>query len=330
MRDTVQRDCEQLIRYRDMIKPVFPWDGGLIHLACAGIYVMKDKNVDAGVLEQSGRILKEKLGVFSNFRGTARSPIAAMMAVSGDPENTLNNGITVYELLKKEFWSSSYLPLAAMVIARMAEQYDYGKVAERTRRIYERMRAEHPFLTSSEDSAFCAMSALSDKTDDELINDMEACYDLLKPEFFSGNAVQSLAHVLSLCGGTPEAKCRRTMELFRALKTAGRKYGTEYELPALGVLAMADASVEQMVQEILEIDTWLSAQKGFGFFGSVDKKQRLMYAGMLAQKEYICADVAQTAAVNSAVSLIVAQEAAMCAAIAASSAATAASASSSD
>lgn len=330
MRDTVQKNCELLIRYRDMIKPVFPWDGGLIHLACAGIYVMKDKNVDAGVLEQSGRILKEKLGVFSNFRGTARSPIAAMMAVSGDPENTLNNGITVYELLKKEFWSSSYLPLAAMVIARMAEQYDYGKVAERTRRIYERMRAEHPFLTSSEDSAFCAMSALSDKTDDELINDMEACYDLLKPEFFSGNAVQSLAHVLSLCGGTPEAKCRRTMELFRALKTAGRKYGTEYELPALGVLAMADASVEQMVQEILEIDTWLSAQKGFGFFGSVDKKQRLMYAGMLAQKEYICADVAQTAAVNSAVSLIVAQEAAMCAAIAASSAATAASASSSD
>lgn len=328
MTENMRKNCEQLIRNRDQIKNVFPWDGGLIHLACAGIYVMKDKNFDEGVLEQSKGLLKEKLGIFSNFRGTARSPIAAMLAVSGNPERTLDNGITVYELLKKEFWSSTYLPLAAMVIAQMVEPSDYGKVAGRTRKIYERMKAEHPFLTSSEDSAFCAMSALSDRSDDALIIDMEACYKLLKPEFFSGNAVQSLSHVLSLCEGTPEEKCRRTLELFNNLKAAGRKYGTEYELPTLGIFAMADVASGQIVQEMLEIDEWLSEQKGFGMLGSINKKQRLMYAGMLAQKEHVRADVVQTAAVNSTVALIVAQEAAMCAAVAASSAAAASSASS--
>ncbi len=330
MKDTVQRSCEDLIQNRDTVKQVFSWDGGLIHLACAGIYVMKDKKADRAVLEQCRKLLKEKLGIFSNFRGTARSPIAAMLAVSGNPERTLDNGIAVYELLKKDFWGSTYLPLAAMVIAQTAAPSDYQKIACRTREIYKRMKAEHPFLTSGEDSAFCALSALSDRSDDELISDMEACYSRLKPEFFSGNAVQSLSHVLSLCLGAPEEKCSRTMELFNQLKAAGRKYGTEYELPTLGILAMADVPCEQLVQEMLEIDEWLSAQKGFGFFGSISRKQRLMYAGILAQKEYISGETVQTAAVHSAVALVVAQEAAMCAAIAASSAAAAASSSSSN
>ena len=329
MRETIQRGCEQLIRCRDQVKQVFPWDGGLIHLSCAGIYVMKGKSVDEGVLEQSKRLLKEKVGVFSNFRGTARSPIAAMLAVSGNPECTLDNGITVYELLKKEFWSSAYLPLAAMTIAQLVEPFDYERVAGRTRRIYERMKAEHPFLTNSEDSALCAMSALSERSEDALIGDMESCYRLLKPEFFSGNAVQSLAHVLSLCEGTPEEKCRRTMELFHNLKAAGRKYGTEYELPTLGIFALTDADSRQVAGEMLEIDSWLSEQKGFGALGSVGSKQRLMYAGMLAQKEHAATDVVQTAAVRSTVALIVAQEMVMCAAIAASTAAAAAASSSS-
>ncbi len=328
MRETIQRGCEQLIRCRDQVKQVFPWDGGLIHLSCAGIYVMKGKSVDEGVLEQSKRLLKEKVGVFSNFRGTARSPIAAMLAVSGNPERTLDNGITVYELLKKEFWSSAYLPLAAMTIAQLVEPFDYERVAGRTRRIYERMKAEHPFLTNSEDSALCAMSALSERSEDALIGDMESCYRLLKPEFFSGNAVQSLAHVLSLCEGTPEEKCRRTMELFHNLKAAGRKYGTEYELPTLGIFALTDADSRQVAGEMIEIDSWLSEQKGFGALGSVGSKQRLMYAGMLAQKEHAAADVVQTAAVRSTVALIVAQEMVMCAAIAASTAAAAGSSSS--
>ncbi len=328
MRETIQRGCEQLIRCRDQVKQVFPWDGGLIHLSCAGIYVMKGKSVDEGVLEQSKRLLKEKVGVFSNFRGTARSPIAAMLAVSGNPERTLDNGITVYELLKKEFWSSAYLPLAAMTIAQLVEPFDYERVAGRTRRIYERMKAEHPFLTNSEDSALCAMSALSERSEDALIGDMESCYRLLKPEFFSGNAVQSLAHVLSLCEGTPEEKCRRTMELFHNLKAAGRKYGTEYELPTLGIFALTDADSRQVAGEMIEIDSWLSEQKGFGALGSVGSKQRLMYAGMLAQKEHAAADVVQTAAVRSTVALIVAQEMVMCAAIAASTAPAASSSSS--
>lgn len=241
----------------------------------------------------------------------------------------LEHGLTVYGLLKNEFWTSAYLPLASMVIAQMAGPSQYESIAVRTRTIYNRMKAEHPFLTSAEDSAFCALMALSEKADDDLIEDAEECYQLLKPHFFSSNAVQSLGHVLALCDGEAQAKCQKTLELFEALRAAGCKYGTSYELPTLGVLAMTDGNLTEIAQEIAEIDSWLSEQSGFGLFSSVSSKQRLMYAGIVAMRDYLGENTMQTAAINGTISLIVAQEAAMCAAVAASSAA-AASASSSN
>ena len=323
MKEQTRRNCEQLIENRNRIKSVFSWDSGLLHLACAGIFSAKDKTVDNLILEDCKNLLKQKVGVFSNFRSTARSPIAAMLATSSNPKQMLENGLLVYQLLKKDFWTSTYLPLAAMIIAQMAEPSRYEGIASRTRIIYNRMKNEHPFLTSGEDSALCALLALSEKEDDILIEDAEQCYQYLKPNFFSSNAVQSLSHVLALCDGPVDMKCRKTLELFEKLKAAGHKYGTDYELPTLGVLAMSGGNSDEIVQEIAEIDGWLSQQKGFGFFSSITRKQRLMYAGIVAQRDCLNEEAMQTAAINGTISLIVAQEAAMYAAVMASSAAAA-------
>lgn len=328
MNELTLRNCRQLIENRERVKSVFSWDGGLIHLCCAGIYSAKGLSVDEDMLQASKDLIKEKVGLFSNFRNTARSPIAAMIATSGNPEQTLENGLHVYNLLKKEFWRSTYLPLAAMIIAQMADTYQYEQIASRTRLIYDGMKSQHPFLTSGEDSAFCALMALSEKSNEALIADMEECYQQLKPNFFSSNAVQSLSHVLALCDGSAAEKCSRTMELFDRLKASGRKYGTDYELPTLGVLAMSGADLESIAADMIEIDDWLSEQKGFGLFSSITRKQRLMYAGILAQRDYINENTMQTAAVGGTIALIVAQEAAMCAAVAASTAAAASSSSS--
>ena len=323
MNDQMLKNCTLLLDSRDRIKTVFGWDSGLIHLACAGIYVSKEKEVNVSILQGCKEMLKQRVGLFSNFRSTAGSPIASMLAVSESPERTLNNGLLIYQLLKKDFWSSTYLPLTAMVIAQMADSNQYEAIAARTSRIYNRIKAKHPFLTSGEDSANCALLALSEKTDDELIYEIESCYQQLKPNFFSSNAVQSLSHVLALGQGTSETKYRRTMDLFNGLKYAGYKYGTSFELPTLGVLALIDGSKDKMIQEMVEINNWLSRQRGFGFFSSVTAKQRLMYAGIITQLEYINTDAMQSTALNSTISIIVAQEAAMCAAIAASAAASA-------
>lgn len=321
MRTEVLQSCEALIKSREQIKTVFGWDNSLMHLTCAGIYVTRRKAVDRSVLEGCKQLIKENVGVFNNFRSTGRSPIAAMLATSENPKQTLERGLHVYDILKREFCASTYLPITAMVIAQFAEPGQFEAIASRARTLYKRVRAEHPFLTSSEDSTNCALLALSDKSDDRLLNEMETCYQQLKPHFISGNAVQSLSHILSLGEGTPEEKCNKTLDLLQALKTKGYKYGTTFELPTLGVLAISGRNIEELTMEIIEIDQWLSTQKGFGLFSSITKKQRLMYAGILAQIENPDQGMMEANSISSAISIIIAQEAAMCAMLAASAAA---------
>lgn len=315
--------CKNLIKNKETMKSAFAWEDGLTHLACAGIFINKEQTANEEMLLQCKDILKRNTGIFSNFKSTAKPMIVAMLAANENPQLLMERGLKVYDLLKEEFMSSVYLPIAAMIIAQYADEARYAELAQRTRRIYKQMRADHPFLTSGEDSTFCALMALLDKPDEVLLGDAEECYKTLKSNFFSSNAVQSLSHVLAMCDGEPKIKCQRTMELFQKLKEAGHKYGTSYELPTLGVLAMADGNQDEIVAEMAEIDQWLSEQKGFGFFSSISAKQRLMYAGMIAQQDYINDKMMQSAAVNGVISLIVAQQAAMCAAITASAAATA-------
>ncbi len=315
--------CKNLIKNKETMKSAFAWEDGLTHLACAGIFINKEQTANEEMLLQCKDILKRNTGIFSNFKSTAKPMIVAMLAANENPQLLMERGLKVYDLLKEEFMSSVYLPIAAMIIAQYADEARYAELAQRTRRIYKQMRADHPFLTSGEDSTFCALMALLDKPDEVLLGDAEECYKTLKSNFFSSNAVQSLSHVLAMCDGEPKIKCQRTMELFQKLKDAGHKYGTSYELPTLGVLAMADGNQDEIAAEMAEIDQWLSEQKGFGFFSSISAKQRRMYAGMIAQQDYINDKMMQGAAVNGVISLIVAQQAAMCAAITASAAATA-------
>ena len=315
--------CKNLIKNKETMKSAFAWEDGLTHLACAGIFINKEQTANEEMLLQCKDILKRNTGIFSNFKSTAKPMIVAMLAANENPQLLMERGLKVYDLLKEEFMSSVYLPIAAMIIAQYADEARYAELAQRTRRIYKQMRADHPFLTSGEDSTFCALMALLDKPDEVLLGDAEECYKILKNNFFSSNAVQSLSHVLAMCDGEPENKCQKTMDLFQKLKEAGHKYGTSYELPTLGVLAMADGNQDEIAAEMAEIDQWLSEQKGFGFFSSISAKQRLMYAGMIAQQDYINDKMMQSAAVNGVISLIVAQQAAMCAAITASAAATA-------
>ena len=321
MNNATRKNCELLIQNWRSVKNVFPWDTSLINLSCAGVYAAKGLQVDEVMLRQCKQLLINQVGPFSNFKSMSRNPLVTMMAISEDGEQALKRGLEVYRLLKEKFFTSTYLPLAAMIIAQMVEPYRYQEIVARTRQMYDKMKAEHPFLTSGEDSTLCALLAMSDRSIDALVYDMNACYQILKPRFFYANAVQALSQVLALGEDSPNEKCRKTMELFDKLKDRGYKYGTSYELSTLGVLALVDVDINQVVSEIIEIDTWLSGQKGFGFFSSISKKQRLMYAGILAQAEHVPADTLTTAAVNGTVALIVAQQAALCATIAASSAA---------
>ncbi len=319
MTDTLNQRLRLLIDSRDVAREVYPMSGGLLHLCAASVYALNGQAAQVERLRASKTLLKDRVGAFNYFRSAVEEPMAALLDVSGQPEQTLENSLRVYDLLKQDFHSSPYLPLTAFSLAHLAPQTRYEELARRTRALYERMNREHPFLTSYEDSAHCALLAMSSQTDDLLIHDIEDCYTRLKPEFFSANAVQSLCHMLALFPGEAEEKCRRVLALRDAVKAAGRKWGTNYELSTLGIVALCTDNPQALAHRVVEADAFLEGQKGFGVFSSVSAAQRLMYAALLVLADEATPSIAlPSSLISSTVSLILAQEAALCAAVTAS------------
>lgn len=330
MKASLEAKCRLFIENRNLIRSGFGWESTYMYPLCAEIVTSKNQTADMDKMERCKRLLKQETGAFSNFRGMTRLVTITRLSMEEFPEDSLRRTLLIYDKLKGVFFTSTYLPMVAQVIAELAKEEEYDSIVERTRRIYDLMKKKHPFLTSGEDSTFAALLALAGLEEEAAVEETERCYEILKREFYSGNSVQSLSHVLTLGEGNAEDKCTRTVELYQELKSRGHRYGRNQELPTLGVLSMMDQDLGELAGTICEVDGYLKHQKGFGLFG-VGEKQRLMYAGMLTMSD--CVDELSgmslsMAAVNGAISLIVAQQTAICAATAASAAAASSSGSS--
>ncbi len=327
MKTELQNRCELFILNRDIIKAEFGWETSYIYPLCAEMFTAKDIIADAQAMRACYELLKLNTGLFSNFRGISKMATVTSLALSENPQEKMDRILLVYSKLKELFHSCEYLTIAAVSITDLADPSQYEAIAERTRGIYNRMKRAHPFLTSGEDSAFAALLALSGLDEEEIADEMERCYAILKKGFWSGNAVQALSHVLALGDGPAEDKCGKVARLYAYLKERGYKYGTGYELPTLGALALTQTGIEVLAEEIMQAGDFLKEHKGFGAFG-IGAKQRLMYAGMLVMSGAIPAmQTMEVAALNGVISLVIAQQAAVCSAAAASAAAAASSSS---
>lgn len=322
MNEQLTKVCEQFIADRDIIKATFPWDNAYIVPVCAMAFGSRNKAVSADKLKECRKLLEQHTSIFSNFRGNTKLPTMTILAASDDPTESLQNAMAIYATMKEHFYGTQYLAYISAVLTEMISRDRAEEVAVHAKTIYDRMKKEHPLLTSGEDSVFAVLLSFSDKSDDALIEEMETCYKTLKPHFFDSNAVQSVTHVLTLADGSAKEKCDRFLAIFDGLKKAGIKYGKTYDLAVLAILSLLDTDVDTLIAEIAQADDFLETQKGYGIF-SINRQTRLMHAAMLVSI-FHGADSVDTAAMTSTLAMVAAQQAAMCAVIASSTAATAA------
>lgn len=322
MKPSLNAICESFIASRDTIRNDFMWDNGYIIHVCAASLVSKGIAADSEKMAACKKLVNDKTGIFSSFRGNVKLPVITYLAASENPVEKLDKAKQIYEVMKSYFFGSEYLAYVSLVLTDMIELDKADEIAARSMRIYDLMRKEHPFLTGSEDSIFAALLAFSEKTDEQLIEEMERVYTYFKRKFES-NAVQSVSHVLSLTEGDADAKCKRVEFLWDSLKNAGRKYSKYYEVAALAAFSLNEFDLSEAVDDILEVDKFLEMQKGYGVF-SIDKGTRLMHAVMLVSADYSDSTNANTAAVATTLAMVAAQQAAMCAIIASTAAVNAA------
>ena len=325
MKPELQTLCDHFLTNRDAVREAFKWDSDHMYPICANLFCVRGKTASKEQLTACKKIIEAQTGVLSNFRGNIRPALASMLALSDRPEEKMTQALENYQLLKQEFWGSEYLALVSFLLTDLADRAQVEEKANRGKVIYKRMKKEHPFLTSSEDSVFAVLMAFSDKTDDELITDMEACYQALKARFSIGNEVQAVSHILALTDGAPEEKAGRVIDLYNTLKDSGVKYGRYHELSTLAALSVTGESVSSLAEDIRQVNDFLKGKKGYGGLFGLDSRARAMHAALLVSDLYANRDQTDTAAMTSTLVQVIAQEIAMCS-IASASAASAASA----
>ncbi len=320
MKARINQITQDFIENRDTIKKAIKMESSYIYPVAANIFCAAGVKADADKLTGCKKIIKKNAGFASYLKGNIMTIFAAKLCVSDDPEAQFDKVMDMYGILKEHFKRSEYLALLATLLAEKTTPEEADRIAERGRALYDMMKKEHPILTSSEDNVMAGFMAFSGKSDKQLIDDAEKCYDLLRKKFSDKNTVQTVSHILAMTDGASEDKVNRLFRMFDMFIASGRKFGKHYELSTLAAISIIEADEKELVDTAVEIDRLLDGQKGYGAL-SLDKKTRLMHAAMLTADLYEDSDNTLAAVSASALAVIAAQQAAMCAALAASAAA---------
>ncbi len=331
MDSITKKNCQTLLKNRAIIKKAAKWDYGLNQWLAALLCTMEGTNITEERIRSMRALLKENTGITSRFRGTFSLPAAAVLATSRSSSSLLKNALRFEEALREQgFRRSQYSVLPALLTANSSLPAGLPTIARRSKMFYDAMRENHRLRVSDKDYSTAIILASTELGVEEVINDSERCYEILRPQFPRKTAALGLSYILALDPSRPELKCQRVVDIYEALKDQGLKYGTSYELPSLGILALYAASPQAIAADIGEIVAYLRQQKGCGHF-SLSRTQILMFAGALlglSQETGEAHSQSLTIAASSA-ALVLATQAAIVASIAATSAATAASSSSS-
>lgn len=325
MSQELTKISELFIENKESLKKGFRLEYKELLAVCAAVFTMEGKNADIGKMKQIAQQIKKSTSAFSDFRDLCKLPLAAMFSISKTPEKDLQKTLAAYQIMKKTNKANKMMPISAKLFADRAEGSSFRTLSVKQNSLYSQAKKKHPFHVDKNSSINMTLCALSEKSEEELLSEMERCYSILISSFPSKAAVYTLSQILSLSEGTPEEKCGRVCRLYELLKKKGCKYGTRYELGTLGTFALLPVDLEMFSEKMVQVDQYLQQQKGYGAM-SVSAKQRLVHAGLLVSMELCKEDkeLLRTEAISGTISLILAEQMAMCCAMAGAAAASAA------
>lgn len=289
MNEALSEKCELLIKNCTAIHRKYFINDKLLSLMASLIFTSADMEADTDKLKECRKILDKNTGLLSNLRANPKLVLLSKMALSDDPEEYINNVSEVYKKIHQgKQLETSYMALAAMLICDFGRQDEAEDLVAKAEQIRSQMNKEHPILTDSEDISFIMLLALTEKSVDKIISDIDEAYEYLDKTCkvrVSANALQGLCEVLAVSYGDTREKCDKVVRIFNAFSEHGTKFGTDSECIALGSLIDVNTDTDTLVKEILEAEVRLADLKGFKE-SEMDRKKRMMYASMLVADVY--------------------------------------------
>ncbi len=304
--------CENYIANRDTIKTELRGHNRRIYSVCANIFCGRGQTARRIVLRDCQALLKEKVGLFSSFRGNLTAPVTCLLASGLFPVRHMDNAIRYYNRLAEDYYHSEQLALAAFLLPDMIPEEYLDELIDRSREIYAAMKRAHPFLTSTRDSVFALLLAFSPNRAKDAAAEMERCYRLLRHLYGSGSQTRTVAAILALQRGAPEDKAERLAAIVQALRMRKARYGKGLELAPLAAMADVSVPAQQVAGDILDVETYLSKRRGFR---SMSRRERLMVAAMIVSDRVDPGRDAETSSLLAVIAMVAAEQAAAAASV---------------
>ncbi|MGL5712958.1 MAG: DUF4003 family protein [Paraclostridium sp.] len=170
----------------------------------------------------------------------------------------------------------------AIIIHENKDKMDIDTSIEKTRYVYDFMKRNHPWLTSSDDYCRASLIAINSKDLDKDLEYIEKAYHIFNEKgFYKSNNLQSLSHIMALDKGKSIDtinKVKKIKELLEKEKCRIDGYG----YPLIGALALIDYDEEEIVKQIVRVSDKLSEVKGFGNWSLGKNNRNILSASIVA------------------------------------------------
>lgn len=286
--------CELFASNLEMMKKNFRWESSQLYAICANIYTDRGIELNPKRIKAAKEIIRCSTNMFSNFRRVSITvPLATLLSMEKFPSKTFEQVRQVYDVLKELFSPSAYLTLAAYIIVKNAEPDDYQRIAKKSRLTFDMIKKSHFFLTSSVNCVTAVVFALNCTNETDVIAKSDECFEIMKQKLNGGSTVQTISNTLALSREDSFALCIKTMRIIEGLRSHGYKLNSGVELSVFAGLAISSSSVENIINEILEVNAYLMTVSGFGnvITGSkiMDPKllgrRRILYSALIVLDE---------------------------------------------
>jgi hypothetical protein len=327
MNDALKSKIDLMIENHKELKRLI-WANSYERYFMAMYFAQKSLAPDVERIKQINRYIKENTGVFSAFRAEAMYFISALVSAESDYFTLFQKMQDVYARLRDaRFHSSSYLTVAAYVIAMSRNEEDTDRAVCDMRQFFDELKAAHPLITSYDDYAFAAVLAVSGKDLNIAAVRMESIYRKLDDAlnmFGQRNTLQAVSSVLVLSDEDEDALAEKYVGAVKLARDHKIHLGFG-GYSSLASICVFRKNISDDIANIAEYEKYLRTVRHFGNF-SLNRELRFsLIAGLLLAEQTGVEPAALAGSATNMIGLIMAQQAAV---IAASSAA-AASASSS-
>ncbi|MCQ2483000.1 MAG: DUF4003 domain-containing protein [Clostridia bacterium] len=257
-------------------------DYRLMALGGAFTYLNSGSAADEAELDDSKRIMRDRLKLFSGSKAISSSSylkcvIACKMAQCANPEEFLDNVNCAWGVLSKHFSYSIYLGNAAYTLATCCKVKEYEAVALKAKEIYKLNKHRHFLITNGKDISECILQAMTSMSAEELVNNSEECFKLLKKNIRKADSAQSMAFISTVFNGTNEDKCDDIIKFYRKLKDEKVKISSPLIQPFIALPALCGVADDNFVDGIKEVEQYFKRHKNLKMFG-LNMQQRYMLA----------------------------------------------------